>query len=139
MNIMEQTLRKDLSNVETEDECEYVREGVHELAKYYSSIDVDEWDEIIDDAKSNYSEQDPEYDGWDSEERSYSRGVGSISDYYDLFSSLLLDDMITMCERLAAIRAALIEGEESGVVENYDPQAFVKRLNAEYDAEVKSD
>lgn len=40
--------------------------------------------------------------------------------------------------RLAAIRTALIEGEESGVVEGFDPQAFVKRLNAEYDAEVKS-
>ena len=40
--------------------------------------------------------------------------------------------------RLAAIRAALIEGEESGVVEDFDPQAFVKRLNAEYDAEVQA-
>jgi uncharacterized protein (DUF2249 family) len=37
--------------------------------------------------------------------------------------------------QLTAIRAALIEGEESGVVEDYGPQAFVKRLNAEYDAE----
>ena len=36
--------------------------------------------------------------------------------------------------QLTAIRAALIEGEESGIVEDYDPQAFVKRLNAEYDA-----
>jgi antitoxin ParD1/3/4 len=40
--------------------------------------------------------------------------------------------------RLAAIRAALIEGEESGIVEDFDPQAFVKRLNAEYDAEVQA-
>ncbi len=35
--------------------------------------------------------------------------------------------------RLAAIRAALIEGEESGIVEDFDLQAFVKRLNAEYE------
>ena len=40
--------------------------------------------------------------------------------------------------RLAAIRAALIEGEESGIVEDFDPQEFVKRLNAEYDAEVQA-
>lgn len=40
--------------------------------------------------------------------------------------------------RLAAIRAALIEGEESGIVEDFDPQAFVKRLNAEYDAGVQA-
>ena len=40
--------------------------------------------------------------------------------------------------RLAAIRAALIEGEESGIVEDFDPQGFVKRLNAEYDAEVQA-
>ena len=40
--------------------------------------------------------------------------------------------------RLAAIRAALIEGDESGIVEDFDPQGFVKRLNAEYDAEVQS-
>ena len=40
--------------------------------------------------------------------------------------------------RLAAIRAALIEGEESGIVEDFDPQGFVKRLNAEYDEEVQA-
>ena len=40
--------------------------------------------------------------------------------------------------KLAAIHAALIEGEESGIVEDFDPQAFVKRLNAEYDAEVQA-
>lgn len=31
--------------------------------------------------------------------------------------------------RLAAIRAALIEGEESGIVEDFDPTGFMKRLN----------
>lgn len=41
--------------------------------------------------------------------------------------------------RLAAIRAALIEGEESGIVEDFDPEAFVERLNAAYDAEVQAD
>ena len=40
--------------------------------------------------------------------------------------------------RLAAIRAALIEGENSGVVENFDPQKFVERLNAEYDGKVQA-
>ena len=32
--------------------------------------------------------------------------------------------------RLAAIRAALIEGEESGQVGQFNPEAFVKRLNS---------
>ena len=40
--------------------------------------------------------------------------------------------------RLAAIRAAIIEGEESGVAEDFDPQTFVERLNAEYDAQVQA-
>ncbi|MDI9551741.1 MAG: type II toxin-antitoxin system ParD family antitoxin [Candidatus Cryptobacteroides sp.] len=39
--------------------------------------------------------------------------------------------------RLAAIRAALIEGEESGVVEGFNPEAFVKKLNADHEAEVR--
>ena len=38
--------------------------------------------------------------------------------------------------RLAAIRAALIEGEESGVVEDFNPEEFLQKLNAEYEAEV---
>lgn len=38
--------------------------------------------------------------------------------------------------RLAAIRAALIEGEESGVAEDFDPTSFVQKLSAAYDAEV---
>ena len=40
--------------------------------------------------------------------------------------------------RLAAIRAALIEGEESGVVEDFNPDEFIQKLNAEYDAEVRA-
>jgi len=31
--------------------------------------------------------------------------------------------------RLAAVRAALIVGEESGVVEGFDQEAFMKKLN----------
>ena len=32
--------------------------------------------------------------------------------------------------RLAAIRAALIEGEESGVVKDFNPEEFLQKLNA---------
>ncbi len=35
--------------------------------------------------------------------------------------------------RLAAVRAALIEGEESGVVEGFDPEVFLRRLNDDYE------
>lgn len=40
--------------------------------------------------------------------------------------------------RLAAIRSALIEGEESGIVEDFNPEEFLRKLNADYDAEVRS-
>ena len=40
--------------------------------------------------------------------------------------------------RLAALRAALIEGENSGIAQDFDPQGFVERLNAEYDEEVRT-
>ena len=40
--------------------------------------------------------------------------------------------------RLAAMRAALIEGEESGIVEDFDPQEFLNRFNAKHDAEVQN-
>lgn len=33
------------------------------------------------------------------------------------------------------IRAALEEGEESGIAEDFDPATFVQKLNDEYDAE----
>lgn len=35
--------------------------------------------------------------------------------------------------RLAAVRAALIEGEESGVVEGFDPEVFLRGLNDDYE------
>lgn len=38
--------------------------------------------------------------------------------------------------RMAAIRTALIEGEESGIVEGFDPDIFLKKLNADHEAEV---
>lgn len=38
--------------------------------------------------------------------------------------------------RLAAIRTALIEGEQSGVCEDFNPEDFIKELNAEYEREV---
>lgn len=40
--------------------------------------------------------------------------------------------------RLAALRAALIDGEDSGIAQDFDPQGFVERLNAEYDEEVRT-
>ena len=40
--------------------------------------------------------------------------------------------------RLAAMRAALIEGEKSGIVEDFNPQEFLNRLNAKHDAEVQN-
>lgn len=40
--------------------------------------------------------------------------------------------------RLAAMRAALIEGEESGVAEGFDPEVFMKKLNDDYEAGVQT-
>lgn len=40
--------------------------------------------------------------------------------------------------RLAAIRAALVEGEESGIVEDFNPDVFLQKLNEDYDAEVRA-
>lgn len=40
--------------------------------------------------------------------------------------------------RLAAIRAALAEGEESGIADDFDPASFVQKLNAAYEAEVQA-
>jgi Arc/MetJ-type ribon-helix-helix transcriptional regulator len=34
--------------------------------------------------------------------------------------------------RLAAIRAALVEGEESGIVEDFNPEKFLEELHAGY-------
>lgn len=40
--------------------------------------------------------------------------------------------------RLAAIRVALKEGEESGIVENFDPDVFLRELNAGRENEIQS-
>lgn len=40
--------------------------------------------------------------------------------------------------RLAAIRSALIEGEESGIDEDFNPATFVQKLNETYDAEIQA-
>ena len=42
----------------------------------------------------------------------------------------LLEDKET---RLTALRAALIEGEQSGIAENFDFDTFLAELNAEHD------
>lgn len=41
-------------------------------------------------------------------------------------------------ERLTAIRSALIEGEESGIVQDFNPEDFLKKLNDNYDTEIRS-
>ena len=38
----------------------------------------------------------------------------------------------------AAIRVALKEGEESGIVENFDPDVFLRELNAGQENEIQS-
>lgn len=87
---LEYTLDSDLSAVEDEEECQYLREDIHELAKHYPSINVDAWDEAIDDVLSRFAGPDPEYDDLDIGDRHYGDAMGaSSSDYYDLFSSLL--------------------------------------------------
>ena len=35
--------------------------------------------------------------------------------------------------RLEMLKGALIEGENSGIVENFDPDVFIKKLNARND------
>lgn len=40
--------------------------------------------------------------------------------------------------RLAAIRTALVEGEESGIADDFNPDAFLQKLNDEYDAKVRA-
>ncbi len=41
--------------------------------------------------------------------------------------------------RLEAIRAALIDGEQSGIAADFDPSTFVNRLNEQYEAEIQTD
>ena len=85
---LERTLDEELEQASNDDECEFVRDDVHFLADYYHGINIDIWDDAIDEAKQKFVEPDPEYDDWDQEER-YFGGPSKSADYYDLFVSLL--------------------------------------------------
>ena len=39
------------------------------------------------------------------------------------------DELVGDTAKLEALREALIEGEESGVVEDFDPETFIAKLN----------
>ena len=84
---IEETLEYELESADSEEECEYVRDDVEELAKHYP-INSEGWSEAIDDAKSKFAEPEQEYDDWDTGERYYG-GHERTSDYYDLYTSLL--------------------------------------------------
>ena len=54
---------------------------------------------------------------------------------YDTMKKPVCSDLRCLEEdetRLAAIHAALIEGEDSGVIEDFNPEEFLQKLNAEY-------
>ncbi len=85
---LEETLEYELESADSDEECEYVRDDVQMLSRHYSGINTDAWDEAINDAKSKFAEPDQEYDDWDPGERYYG-GIEKVSDYYDLYSSLL--------------------------------------------------
>ena len=84
---MEQTLESELESADSEEECEYVRDDVEELAKHYP-INQEGWREAVDDAKSKFSMPEQDYDDWDPGERYYGEHERT-SDYYDLYTSLL--------------------------------------------------
>ena len=84
---MEETLEYELESADSEEECEYVRDDVQELAKHYQ-INQEGWGEAIDDAKTKFAEPEQEYDDWDPGERYYGEHERT-SDYYDLYTSLL--------------------------------------------------
>ena len=84
---MEETLEYELESADSEEECEYVRDDVQELAKHYQ-INPKGWGEAIDDAKTKFAEPEQDYDDWDPGERYYGTHERS-SDYYDLYTSLL--------------------------------------------------
>lgn len=84
---MEETLEYELESADSEEECEYVRDDVQELAKHYQ-INPEGWGEAIDDAKTKFAEPEQEYDDWDPGERYYGEHERT-SDYYDLYTSLL--------------------------------------------------
>jgi hypothetical protein len=84
---IEETLEYELESADSEEECEFVRDDVQELAKHYP-INLEGWEEAIDDAKTKFVEPDQDYDDWDSGEGYYGAHERS-SDYYDLYTSLL--------------------------------------------------
>lgn len=88
LSILEHTLNQELEEAGNDEECEYVKEDVHVLAKYYSGINVDVWDKAIEEAKSKFEDPEPDYDDWDPGD-GYFGGPEKSSDYYDLYSSLL--------------------------------------------------
>ena len=88
LSILENTLNQELEEASNEEECECVKEDVHELAKHYSGINVDVWDKAIEEASRKFEEPEPDYDDWDPGD-GYFGGPGKSSDYYDLYSSLL--------------------------------------------------
>lgn len=84
---MEEILENELESADSEEECEYVRDDVQELAKHYP-INPEDWGDAIDDAKTKFAEPEQDYDDWDPGERYYGTHERS-SDYYDLYTSLL--------------------------------------------------
>ena len=84
---MEETLEYELESADSEEECEYVRDDVQELAKHYP-INAEGWGEAIDDAKTKFANPEQDYDDWDPGERYYGAHE-RYSDYYDLYTSLL--------------------------------------------------
>lgn len=85
---LESTLNEELENAGNDEECDYVKDDVYELSKYYTGIDIDVWEKTIEEAKSRFIEPEPEYDDWDPGD-GYFGGPEKSSDYYDLYSSLL--------------------------------------------------
>lgn len=84
---MEEIIENELESADSEEECEYVRDDVQELAKHYP-INPEDWGDAIDDAKTKFAEPEQDYDDWDPGERYYGTHERS-SDYYDLYTSLL--------------------------------------------------
>ena len=84
---MEETLEYELESADSEEECEYVRDDVQELAKHYP-INPKGWGDAIDEAKTKFAEPEQDYDDWDPGERYYGAHERT-SDYYDLYTSLL--------------------------------------------------
>ena len=85
---LENTLNVELEEAGNDEECDYLKDDIHELAKYYTGLDLDIWDEAIEEAKQKFEKPEFDYDDWDPGEGYYGVSERS-SDYYDLYSSLL--------------------------------------------------